>query len=58
MEKRFHPTWEPTLLEKRRLARGTWWYEDKSPWQVEMVRVTYDYTSDDLEEIEKILLPI
>lgn len=53
MTKRFTEKWEPTLIDRSILVTGTWWYDNVIPWKIELIRDKYDYTSRDLEDIEK-----
>jgi hypothetical protein len=44
----FEPDWEPTLLSEEVVARGTWWYQDIQSYNVELIKLNYNYGSMDL----------
>ena len=56
--KSFPPGWEPTLIGKKRLAQGYWWYDDMVQHDAVLVEERFDYSSDDLEQLERDLHPI
>jgi hypothetical protein len=52
LESRFSGTWEPKRLSQEILAEGTYWYSGQVPYSLALVNERYDYTANDLEEIE------
>jgi hypothetical protein len=49
---RFTDAWEPKLLDEEVLASGTWTYADGTEYAARLVRRRWDYTSEDVPEIE------
>lgn len=41
------------MLSRETLAEGTYWYDGLVPYSLVLVKERYDYTSNELEEIEE-----
>lgn len=54
MEK-FHPHWEPKILSSEVVAIGTWFYDNKAPYDAKLVKTKSNYTSLDLAELDELL---
>lgn len=53
MKRKFSSDWEPVVLETSVLAEGTWTYQGKVEYRVRLLRRTWNYTSADIDAIEK-----
>ena len=52
---KFHPKWEAKKTSERIIAKGKWWYQDEIEYSAQLIRETWNYTSKDLVELDKIL---
>ena len=54
--KKFYPTWEAKVLHEEVLIKGVWYYGDTIPFEAQLIKQKWNYTSFDLELLDDILV--